>query len=210
VADKKRVKRNIKQLQRIKTWQLVVVLILVGLLAATFLRLNNIGMVERRTAVFSADKSDSNQDLKNNLYALQRYSAAHMNADTGVIYLEDSYKKDVKELTEKAQRSSNNITSKIVKDADRVCKSQYGGYSQAYVQCFVNEQAKHKGSNDLVSNITLPNPELYRHEFYSPRWSPDFAGWSLVLCSLITLVIISRAIGLVILKALLRKHYSSI
>ena len=51
MADKGRIKQDIKNLQRIKTWQLIILLIIVGFIAATFLRLNSIGMVQRREAV---------------------------------------------------------------------------------------------------------------------------------------------------------------
>ena len=73
----------------------------------------------------------------------------------------------------------------------------------------VAEQAKYPGTAS-VSQFVPPDPELYRHEFISPMWSPDFAGFSLIIFLLITVVIVLRIIGLVILKLLLKKHYSSI
>ena len=56
MANKGKIRHSIQDLQRVKTWQLIILLILVGFVAATFLRLNNIGMVERRAAVMSADQ----------------------------------------------------------------------------------------------------------------------------------------------------------
>ena len=56
MADKGRIQKGIKDLQRVKTWQLVVLLVIVGFVAATFLRLNSIGMVQRRDAVITADE----------------------------------------------------------------------------------------------------------------------------------------------------------
>ena len=44
------------------------------------------------------------------LFDLQRYSASHMNADSGVIYLEEQYKRDVKNAI--AAASSNNPSGK--------------------------------------------------------------------------------------------------
>lgn len=209
MTDKKNVKKSIKRLQYVKTWQLVVVLILFGLLAATFLRLNNIGMVERRTAVLAADKANDEVALKNNLFALQRHASAHMNAGSGVVYLEYSYKRDVQKIVERARRASD-VQDNVLNRADAICRAQFPGYSQAYVQCNATEQARIQGNNPGQGTANFPNPELYRHEYYSPAWSPDFAGWSLVICGLITLVIIARLLSLAILKALLHKHYSSI
>lgn len=166
-------------------------------------------MIERRTAVLQADKRGDERAVANNLYALQRWSAAHMNANSDVFYLEKTYERDVKKIT-RTTNTTDNKTAEIVKKADEACKQQYGGYSQAYVQCFANEQAKYIGQGTKLETPELPNPSLYRHEFSSPTWSPDFAGWSLVVCGLITVVIVLRIISLLILKALLHKHYSSI
>lgn len=214
MADKRRVKKSIKQLQRIKTWQLLILLVLVGMLSATFLRLNNIGMVERRTAVFQSDKSGDKTTLMNNLYSLQRWSASHMNASTGALYLEHTYNRDVERAVKKANSNTSNISkvaARARKAADAICQQRFSGYGVGYSQCFAAEFAKAAPSqSDQLAAPELPKPSLYRHEFISPMWSPDFAGWSLVVCGVITLVIVFRIISLLILKALLRKHYSSI
>lgn len=214
VADKRRVNKSIKQLQRIKTWQLLILLVLMGLLSATFLRLNNIGMVERRTAVLQSDKTGDETALKNNLYSLQRWSAAHMNASTDAFYLEQTYNRDVKRAVQKANQAGSNISkvaAKARKTADAICQQRFSGYGVGYSQCFAAEFAKAApGQSDQLAAPELPRPSLYRHEFISPKWSPDFAGWSLLACGVITVVIILRLISLLILKAMLRRHYSSI
>ena len=56
MKDKRSVKQKINRLRRLKTWQLVVILVFMMLMSATFLRLNNIGMVQRQKAVEQADK----------------------------------------------------------------------------------------------------------------------------------------------------------
>ena len=88
VIDKRKTKFRIKKLSQIKTWQLAVLLIMAGFVAATFLRLNNVGMIERREAVEDADKSGDVIALSQRLYDLQRYVSAHMNADPGRIALD--------------------------------------------------------------------------------------------------------------------------
>lgn len=207
MADKQHIKRSIKQLQRVKTWQLVLLLILALLLSATFLRLNNIGMIERRTAVFHADEIGNEETTRSRLFDLQRYAASHMNANSGTIYLEEQYKRDTKKAIAKASASNkpNNINVK----ADAVCKAQFGGYSQAYVQCFASELAKYPAS-DQPSKVTLPNPNLYRHEYFSPSWSPDFAGFSVLICLFITVMIVVRLVSLGVLRLMLKRHYHSV
>lgn len=167
-------------------------------------------MVERRTAVKNADAANDSTSLLNNLYALQRYSSEHMNASSGTIYLESSYKRDVQKLVDEQKQNGTVKNKNALEKADQVCRSQFPGYSQAYVQCNLSEQDKYSSQSELQTKINFPNPELYRHEFISPRWSPDFAGWSVLVCVLITGVIVLRIISLLILRALLRRHYSSI
>ncbi len=89
-----------RQVQRIKTWQLLLILLLSGFIAATFLRLNNIGMAQRREAVLMADREGRDEDMVNRMYDLQRYTAAHMNADTGQFDLTEQYERDVQEVIE--------------------------------------------------------------------------------------------------------------
>lgn len=209
MTDNRRVKKSIRNLQRVKTWQLLVLLVIVGLIAATFLRLNNIAMVERRTAVFTSDERGATEDTLNNLYSLQRHTSTHMNASSGPMYLEGSYNRAVQKAVREAQERSSNINQGIYKKADQTCKRQFSGYSQAYVQCFAAELGKYPAA-DLQKSAELPNPDLYKHEFTSPLWSPDFAGWSVLICLFITLVIVLRLVSLGILKLLLRRHYDAI
>lgn len=209
MADRRRVKRSIKQLQRVKTWQLLILLILAGFLAATFLRLDNIGMIQRRDAVLSADKEGNVDTIQNRLYDLQRYVASHMNADTGPFYLEEQFKRDAQKLVDAASNVTNPNGNINVK-AESVCKPQYTKWSPAYVQCFADELAKYPPSPDPAQNVILPSTALYRHDFSSPSWSPDFAGLFVLLCSFISLLIVIRLIGLGILRLLLKRHYRGI
>jgi hypothetical protein len=209
VAEKRQVRRSIKDLQRVKTWQLIIVLILVGFLAATFLRLNNIGMVERRTAVMAADEAGNQEDIIKRLYDLQRYVSTHMNTDMGKgVYLEASYKRDSQKILD-AAASQQNENGNIYKKAQEVCAPRFSGYSAAYLQCTTSELAKYPAATDLISAAKLPVADSYLHDFVSPVWSPDFAGWSLVVCAVLVLMIIARLIGLAVLKLLLRRHYRS-
>ena len=210
VADKRQVRKTIKDLQRVKTWQLFVLLIIVGFLAATFLRLNNIGMVERRAAVIAADKVGNQDNTIQRLYDLQHYVSKHMNTDLGKgVYLETSYQRDSQNLLDKASNDQN-PNGNIYKKAQEVCAPRFSGYSTAYLQCTTGELAKYPASSDLIGAVKLPPPSSYLHSYESPFWSPDFAGWSLVVCAVISLLIIIRFVGLGILKLMLRRHYQSV
>lgn len=205
MADKRRVKKSIKQLQIIKTWQLLILLILMLFVSATMLRMNNTGMIARRDAVASADKDGNMENLQARLYDLQRYSNAHMNADTGTFYLTEQYNRDVKRIAE--SQNSSDKALEIRKAADAVCQPQFSGWSPAYVRCYVEELNKHPSDQIQSASLEMPNPALYKYSFASPKWSPDFAGWSLAFCAFITLVIIGRMLSLGVLRLMLKRHY---
>lgn len=207
--DKRKVRRSIKQLQVVKTWQLIILLVLMLFITATFLRLNNVGMISRRNAVAAADKSGDIDQIQQRLYDLQRYAAAHMNADTGVMYLQGQYNRDVQRQAEAASTTGSTKALEIRRAAEDVCKPQFNGWSPAYVQCYVNELNKHP-SDEISAQLTPPSSALYRYSFVSPLWSPDFAGFSLLVSILIALFIFLRLLTLAILRMLLKRHYQEL
>lgn len=210
MADKRRIKRSIKQLQRVKTWQLLILLILAGFLSATFLRINNIGMVERRDAVTNADEAGDNDVIQNRLYDLQRYVSAHMNTNMGKgLYLESAYKRDVQTAYAKASIDSNS-NGNIYKKVQEICMPQFSYWSYAYIQCTTDELAKYPAGDSLISSVKLPSADTYLHVFYSPLWSPDFAGWSVLISMVILTMIFVRLASVGVLRLLLRHHYKSI
>jgi hypothetical protein len=207
VSDKKLIKKNLNRLQRIKTWQLVMVFVLACFVAATFLRLNNIAMVQRREAVYTADTKGDETVIQSRLYDLQRYVTSHMNTDMGKgVFLVATYNRDKQALLKQAETGSN---GNIYKNAQQVCAPQFSGWSPAYVQCTVNELSKYPSGTDLNNSVYL-SPGPYMHTFVSPVWSPDFAGWSVAVCVVILIMILARFIGVFILKIILRYRYKNI
>lgn len=206
--DKKQVSQNIKKLERVKTWQLVVLLVFAVFITASLLRLNNIGMVERRAAVLSADREGDNEVTKRRLYDLQRYVTSHMNAnmDKGV-YLEASYGRDTQAAYTRAAESNSN--GNIYKKAQEVCAPQFISYSVAYLSCVTAELGKYPAADSLAKSVVLPRADSYRHVFVSPLWSPDFAGWAVIICIVILTMILVRLTTVSILKIILHYRYKS-
>lgn len=173
-----------------------------GFLSATFLRLNNIGMIQRRTAAMDADFAGDETIIQERLYDLQRYISSHMNTDIGKgIYLENMYKKDVQAAYEAVENDSD-----VYQKAQEVCMPKYTYWSQAYVLCTRDELDKYSG----IDSIKWPNPNAYLHVFAAPVWSPDFAGWSILICIAIFTMIIVRLIGVAILRIILKRHQDDI
>ena len=167
-------------------------------------------MVERRTAVVSADDSGDATATINRLYDLQRYVSAHMNTDLGKgVYLESSYKRDYQAAID-AAASDNNPNGNIYKKAQEVCAPQFTRYSYAYLQCTTGELAKYPAASDPASSVKEPALNTYLHSYVSPLWSPDFAGWSVLVSIVLAVMIIVRLVALGILRAVLHRHYKSI
>lgn len=212
MADTREVRRSIRRLQRVKTWQLVVLLLLMGFIAATFLRLNNIEMVQRRDAVLAADKTGDLTATQTRLYDLQRYVAGHMNTNMGTIYLEGQYRRDSQKIIDTAS-NDDNPNGNVFKKAQDVCRPRYqhlGGYSQAYEQCMISEIESYAPAGEPATKVQLPKPEEYRHSYASPIWSADFAGFAVLMCALILFVIIGRLISLGVLRLVLRMRHKGL
>lgn len=217
MVDRRQTRWRLRRLRQIKTWQLILVMLACGFIAATFLRLNNVGMVERRDAVIAADKAGDAAALERRLYDLQRYVSSHMNADPGRIALENSYKKAyeqrLKEFeSEIAQRANNDVVTKVRQTCD--AQAQQGGYGRfgntadpRYISCINEEWSKYPAAQESSYSFVAPPTAPYYHSFVSPDWSSDFAGWSVLLTGLIGLIILARAVTMVILKWLLKWHY---
>ena len=206
-VHKSQVKQSLKGFQRVQTWQLVILLVIVGFIAATFLRLNNIGMIQRREAVITADEEGDEEVIVNRLYDLQRYVSSHMNTDLGTgVYLEYSYTRDMQAWQE-SEYGDDNPNGNIYKKAQEVCAPQFSSYSYAYLLCVTNELEKYPSADTSSSTTSEPRQEAYIHDFASPVWSSDFAGWSVVVFFAILALIIIRLTGVAILNLILRLRY---
>ena len=214
--DKKKTKFRIKRLSQIKTWQLIILLIMSGFISATFLRLNNVGMVERRESVENADKAGDIVNLQQRLYDLQRYVSTHMNADPGRIALDHTYKqmydRKLKEFEEEIKNRSNNDTVSKVR---AVCdaRAQQGGYGRfttqadpRYINCINEEWEKYPAAKVANLQFEAPSTEPYYHTFVSPIWSADYAGWSLLVTIFIAMIIVMRLVVLGMLKLMIRRR----
>ncbi len=210
MAERRRVRKTIKNLQRVKTWQLVILLVLMGFVSATFLRLNNVGMDQRRKAVVAADEdantAEKEEITRARLQELQSYVASHMNTGKNDVYLAAKYERDKARLIEDA--SKNNESGEVInKKVDDICKPQFSNYNQGYVDCFAREYAKYAPGSDPVSRVQMPDPDSYRMVYASPLWSPDFAGFSLLVCFAIVIMIVARLVSLLVLGILLKMKY---
>lgn len=213
--NKRDIRRRLAWVRRLKIWQLVVILLLISLAAASLLRLNNLGMVERRQAVYEADKSGDQQAIKQSLVDLQRYVSSHMNTDLGAngVQLVHSYQRAEAAALERATDVAN-PRSKVYQQASVDCRARFVGgvesFRSDYVQCVIDRVSALSAQDEADYRLNMPQPEQYRFDFASPRWSPDGAGFAVALGVLVAAIIVIRLLAEAFLRWLLSRHYRSV
>ena len=214
MAQNRAIKKNIRRLKRVKTWQLLIIFVLMCFVSATFLRLNNVGLSQLRESVYDADKAGDQLMIKNQLSSLQRYVSRHMQADPDQanveIHLQGEYNREQDRRMQQALAHNDSSKEVINKKVDEICKPQFSGYNQGYVNCFAREFAKYSPAQSPVSEVQMPDVSEYRHSFSAPKWSFDFAGISCLITLLIGIVILARLIILLILKSILKFRASNL
>ena len=155
------------------------------------LRANNLQAIRLRDQVLSVD--EQNGDVEAALKELREYVYAHMNTDlssgTGVqqpVQLKYRYERLV--AAEKARVEQ--VNSNIYTAAQAHCEALYpastsGGPRVPCIEQYVAENG--------AKEQPIPDA-LYKFDFEPPRWSPDLAGWSLVLAGIFFVLFVFRFI----------------
>jgi len=209
--SRRRIRTWLHRVRALKNWQLLVLLLIMTIVSATLLRLNNLGMVERRTAVINADEKGDKEVLRTRIVELQGYISSHMNTSlTGGLYLAKTYERD-RDAALAAAASATNPSSAVYQQASIECRQRWKGgvasFRNDYVQCVVEKVGSLAPQTDPTAGLKLPKADAYRINFASPLWTPDIAGFSVLICALLILAIIVRTTSVIILRLLLRKHY---
>ncbi len=211
-AYRERLRRRLKRLTAVKTWQLAVLLLLSVLVSATFLRLNSLAMSELRRAVIVADEKGDSAAIHKAIDALGAHVTSHMNTSLGDgFYLTASYER-AREAAVQAAADTANPDSALYQQASVQCQSASAraAHGGLYVPCVLAKVKELGSSSTLVSELQLPRSELYKVNFVSPLWSLDAAGISVAISALILLIIIGRITGVIILKILLKRRFRAI
>lgn len=196
--NKRKVHHYYTKVRWIKPWYFLVLALISGLVCILALRANNEHMIVLRDAVYAADKN--NTDLKAPLADLQAYVTTHMNTNlssgkTSVyppIQLKYTY-----ERLQAAQNAQLAKGTSLYNEAQKYCESQnatdFSGRNRVpCIQQYVEARSTAKAP---------PIPDsLYKFSFSSPRWSPDLAGWSMLIAILSVIAFILTSITRLILK----------
>lgn len=193
--NKRRIHHVWTRFRHIKSWYFLVVAIIFGVICAFALRANNQQMIVLREAVYTADKE--NGDIETALKSLQIYVTSHMNTDLSAgdnaVYPPIQLKYTYDRLVQARSATTGEQNKQVYSDAQKQCEKQnpndFSGRNR--IPCIQQYVQSHTvtGPSEAVPDA------LYKFSFVSPRWSPDLAGWSLLV------TIISFALFLISLSA---------
>ncbi|MBR3248679.1 hypothetical protein IKF89_01460 [Candidatus Saccharibacteria bacterium] len=217
-------KRGQKKFHRLKTWQLLVLLVPLLFVDATLLRLDHIRMTELRDNVMASDEAEEDEAvIAEKLATLKDYVFNNMvinvvddNGEqkvtfgTGPFYLEHTYIRAANKALNEAEArlaDDSNPNGNIYGMAGEVCRAAAiaNGWSwddANFINCMVGEIQKYPASDDLQSQLvaSLPSTELYRHNYASPVWAPTLTGWMILITLIVVVVIFIRFVTWVILR----------
>ena len=192
--NKRQIHHYYKKLSWIKPWHFLVLALVSGVICVLALRANNQQMIELRQAVYAADKDG--QDVQQPLKDLQSYVISHMNTSLNSGKTSVYPPIQLKYTYERLVQANN----------DTFAKANQQLYTEAQTHCERTNPAGASGGGripciqEYVQTRTTSKPApipdaLYKFAFVSPKWSPDLAGWSMVVAVLSVMAFIITLIS---------------
>jgi hypothetical protein len=184
-----------KTFRLVKPWYFLVLALLFGVIALGALRANNQHMAELRDALYTADKE--NGDVQTALNNLQAYVTAHMNTslssgNTAVyppIQLQYTYQRLVQAQSASQQSANGDLYTKAQAYCQSINSTDFSGRNRVpCIEKYVQDHGVQVATKTIDQN-------LYKFDFVAPKWSPDLAGWSLVLAVMFTLLALAKLIA---------------
>ena len=178
------------------TFVIILFVVAVSFMTALYgLRHNNLRMRELRTAVFAADEKGDEEEVSRALKELRRHVLEHMNTGLRIqdsenaeapIQLPHKYYRDTVAAWYEEIRVDGFERAPLDK-ARKVCETEDYVISER-LNCLL-EQTRHAEA--------FPEPEFldkrfYVYDFPSPAWSPDLAGFSLIIFGFSLVVLVLR------------------
>lgn len=184
----------------LKNWQLLILLIIGVSMSAYFLRQNNLKMVSLRNAVVVADEQGG--DVAKAIQALNQHVFNHMNTEiVRPIELVNTYNQQARVAIEAANQNSGRD---IYAEATNVCERR--GVPLASIAQCTAEYAANNNPGVGPNEIKLPDKNRFIHTFASPRWTPDSAGFSLLITGVFLLWLIFRLFEFIIVRLIIRRR----
>lgn len=176
--NKRKLHHQYKYIKRLRPLYFLIAAVFFLSLGILGMRQNNLNMIKLREAVYLADENGT--DVEEPLRELRQYVYAHMNTELSSgnvsikppLQLTHSYER----LASREQKQAEKTNKKVKEEGEQVCANQFpaAGLNPDRINCV----AKYTRDHAVAPNQT-PS-DLYKFDFVSPVWSPDFAGFSLL------------------------------
>lgn len=182
-------------LRPISYWYFVAIFVVSAFIAAYALRQNNLQALELRDKVIEVDKQ--NGDVEAALHELRSFTYGHMNASLateGGIYPPIQLKYRYERLVEAELKRVQGTDQDLYAEAQKQCEAQnpsgfFGATRLGCIQQYVDKNAKPEAKPRPIPD------DLYKFDFATPRWSPDLAGWSIVVAVIAFILLITRILA---------------
>lgn len=200
---KRKIHHLLVVLRPISYWYFVAIFLVSAFVAAYALRQNNLEALRLRDHVIEVDKQ--NGDVEKALRELREFTYSHMNAnlasDNGIyppIQLKYRYERLIAADLKRLEGNDRDVYA----EAQRHCEAQnptgfLGATRLGCIQQYVDQNARPEARPKPIPD------DLYKFDFASPRWSPDLAGWSIVIAVFALVLLIIRLAAQLWLKRLL-------
>jgi preprotein translocase subunit SecF len=188
--DKKRLHHIWTKIRPIKVWHLLIPFVLSVSVTVMALRQNNLTMVKLRQEVYAADQQ--NGDVEGALQRLRAHVHSHMNTDLTAgqdavyppIQLKYTYQRLQEAEKARVQQGSGAVYTEAQAYCERLNSTDFSGRNR--VPCIEQYVSTHGAKEKEIPAA------MYKFDFVSPSWSPDLAGFSLILSILLFILLILR------------------
>lgn len=178
-----------RYLRKIHPWYFLAITLIFGTIGLVSLRHNNQQMVRLRDTVYAADKDNGNVEAA--LRNLRIYVYNHMNTSLAsgpnAVHPPIQLKYTYERLQQAQQSVLGQGNSALYTAAQTYCEGQTVIGSEV-ITCIQNYATSHG------ANLAGVPDALYKFDFTSAKWSPDLAGWSLVVTVLAALAFVVSSI----------------
>lgn len=163
-----------------KPWFFLIIAVISALVCVAAMRANNLRMVELRQAVYAAD--EAGEDIETPLRKLREHVYGHMNTSlssgSNAVYPPIQLKYTYDRLVKSQQAATGVANTAIYAEAQKYCEQTIpngvsGSVRIGCIQSYIKQ-------NDPAAAPAIPK-NLYQFDFVSPTWSPDLAGWSMLI-----------------------------
>ncbi len=190
MVDKKKLHYYWTKLRPISYWYFLLAFLISLVITVHALRQNNLHMLKLKSAVTQADKNNGN--VEKALQNLRAYVYAHMNTNLASgpnaikppIQLKYRYERLLKAEQKRVGSANDNVYTAAQHYCEAKYPSSFSGGPRT--PCIADYVSSHGVKTKPIDDT------LYKFDFVSPRWSPDLAGWGVVITTILLFLFLLR------------------